>query len=300
MKRAWQSAYALGVPGKEVGLSPKVVVGFEDSSEGRDALRLGAELARADEVELVVAVVLDGLFADQEEIDLAAAPVLEAAKQALGDTQFSAHATSGSAPEALHRLAERGEVDVLVVGSTHRGAAGRILPGGVGHRLLSGTPCPVAVAPRGYATELDPGISVIGVGFDGHLESEEALRYAGTLAQRTGASLLLIGALPPDVRINRIGTEIGPDVRESMRQGLKEALERGERMAPDGVATESVIDEGDPVAVLAGRGVECDLLVVGSRGYGPVRTVLLGGVSGPLMSQAPCPVIAVPRPGTGS
>ncbi|MBJ7348576.1 MAG: universal stress protein, partial [Thermoleophilaceae bacterium] len=38
-----------------------------------------------------------------------------------------------------------------------------------------------------------------------------------------------------------------------------------------------------------------DLLVVGSRGYGPVNTVLLGTVTGKLMRQAPCPVMAVPR-----
>jgi nucleotide-binding universal stress UspA family protein len=54
-------------------------------------------------------------------------------------------------------------------------------------------------------------------------------------------------------------------------------------------------DEGDPADVLASRSHELDLLVVGSRGYGPVRHALLGGVSGELMRIAACPVLVVPR-----
>ncbi|MGH2986310.1 MAG: universal stress protein [Solirubrobacterales bacterium] len=54
-------------------------------------------------------------------------------------------------------------------------------------------------------------------------------------------------------------------------------------------------DEGDPAEVLAARSRELDLLVVGSRGYGPVRQVLIGGVSGELMRRAACPVLIVPR-----
>jgi nucleotide-binding universal stress UspA family protein len=47
--------------------------------------------------------------------------------------------------------------------------------------------------------------------------------------------------------------------------------------------------------VLAERSRELDLLVVGSRGYGPVRQVLIGGVSAELMRRAACPVLIVPR-----
>ena len=43
-----------------------------------------------------------------------------------------------------------------------------------------------------------------------------------------------------------------------------------------------------------------DLLVCGSRGYGPVRAVLLGGVSRRLTAEAQCPVIVVPRGWTAS
>lgn len=56
---------------------------------------------------------------------------------------------------------------------------------------------------------------------------------------------------------------------------------------------------GDPAAVLAEHGVEADLLVVGSRGHGPLRRALLGGVSA-VTGAAPCPVIVVPRSNGGA
>jgi nucleotide-binding universal stress UspA family protein len=49
------------------------------------------------------------------------------------------------------------------------------------------------------------------------------------------------------------------------------------------------------VDALAAASAEIDLLVCGSRGYGPLRSVLVGGVSDRLTRQAPCPVIVVPR-----
>ena len=50
-----------------------------------------------------------------------------------------------------------------------------------------------------------------------------------------------------------------------------------------------------PPSSSASAARELDLLVCGSRGYGPLRSVLVGGVSGRLMRSAHCPVIVVPR-----
>jgi nucleotide-binding universal stress UspA family protein len=53
----------------------------------------------------------------------------------------------------------------------------------------------------------------------------------------------------------------------------------------------------DELSMVADRGV--DLLVCGSRGYGPVRRVLLGTVSSALVRQAPVPTLVVPRADPG-
>ena len=59
--------------------------------------------------------------------------------------------------------------------------------------------------------------------------------------------------------------------------------------------TEPVVAVGAPEEVLAEESQTADLVVVGSRGYGPHRAVLLGSVSGRLVREAACPVIVVPR-----
>jgi hypothetical protein len=61
------------------------------------------------------------------------------------------------------------------------------------------------------------------------------------------------------------------------------------------VHPEPVFCAGDVVRELATQSTGLDLLVAGSRGYGPMRSVLLGGVTGRLMREAACPLIIVPR-----
>ena len=52
---------------------------------------------------------------------------------------------------------------------------------------------------------------------------------------------------------------------------------------------------GDPGRILAEASDDLDLLVVGSRGYGPLHSVLVGGVAGRVVREAACPVIVLPR-----
>jgi nucleotide-binding universal stress UspA family protein len=88
--------------------------------------------------------------------------------------EVTVHAyASGSPAHALHVAAERLGALAVVVGSTHRGPVGHVLPGSVGERLLHGSPCPVAIAPRGYSP--DPlEVTEIGVAFDGSPGAREA------------------------------------------------------------------------------------------------------------------------------
>ncbi len=58
---------------------------------------------------------------------------------------------------------------------------------------------------------------------------------------------------------------------------------------------EEVLEEGDPAEALAARSAGLDLLLLGSRGYGPLRRVLLGGVAGEVIRRASCPVVVTPR-----
>ena len=58
--------------------------------------------------------------------------------------------------------------------------------------------------------------------------------------------------------------------------------------------TGEVLD-GNPADVLRERSADVDLLVLGSRGYGPLRRVFLGSVSSKVLHGSQCPVLITPR-----
>lgn len=283
----------------------KIVIGFDGSEGSEDALRLGTAIAQAESAELVVAAALayDPLLIAAEAYDQALAEhfdqLFAQVEHQLPGVEFVRRELRDASPgQALTDLADAEGTDMIVLGSTHRGKLGRVYPGSVGERLLNGAPCAVAIAPRGYARREHYGLGVIGVGYDGTQESQLALAEAERLAEQLKASLRLIAVVPPvPVTPSRIShTEVG--YTDVLRRHFRDVLDVGASKLGYATAVEAVLEEGDPAAALAAQGVELDLLVIGSRGYGPVRRALLGGVSAEVMRTAPCPVIVVPRAST--
>ncbi|MDN5763897.1 MAG: universal stress protein, partial [Microlunatus sp.] len=179
-------------------------------------------------------------------------------------------------------LAEELTASAIVVGSGADAAIGRLSPGSTSERLLHGAPCPVAVAPRGYRfREVDATVRTVAVAYVDSDEGREALELAASIGQRTGAHLLVLTVTE---RPESVASE----------QLANEAAEA----APGLASSVEVLTGRDVAAALAKRSEhEIDLLVCGSRGYGPVRSVLLGGVSRRLVRTAACPVLIVPRGG---
>jgi len=201
-----------------------------------------------------------------------------------------------SPPHALHQLAEETDASLVVVGSTRRGPIGRVFPGSTGERLLHGSPCPVAIVPAGYRSD-ERELKVIGVAYDGSEESEVALVTASELARRVGATLRMIRIFDT----GQIGTPAlvsGPGYYSEPREAERACREHFDRRVdeqPQGIEIDPMFYAGIPHKELAEQSRAVDLMVVGSRGYGPRRAVLLGGVSHALVREAACPVIILPR-----
>ena len=279
----------------------KILVGYDRSDQADDALVLGKQLADATGAKLVVAGVfpfdpvwtsrVDSAFRKAEE--QYATQVEQAARAVEAEAEAI---PSSSAARGLHELAEEIEADLVVVGSSHRSPLGRALAGSVGTALLHGSPCAVAVAPRGYQDRSAVGITAIVVGFDGSAESGLAVMTGWELARRTGARLKLVSvAVPPIGAAMR--AELDPRrLPEAIGAQLRTSLAEARRTVPEDIEVEATLITGDAAAALkdmAGR--PGTILVVGSRGYGPLRRVLLGSVSTRLVQSAPCPVLVVPR-----
>jgi nucleotide-binding universal stress UspA family protein len=279
-----------------------IVVGFDDSDQGRDALQLGeamrtftgARLAvvSVDEIEPLWGDVLHWGQARREYYET----IFTRARAEVGHEDFDRVSSAGSVPAALTHIAEVEGADLIVVGSSHRGEIGRVLLGSVGARITKGAPCAVAIAPRGYGDRGHPPIGLIGVGYDGRDEARAALLFAASLARQCGARIRLLAVAPVIEKLEpmKIAKTV-PGYARYQHRHLTAELGAAAKEIPDDVDAETALLDGDPVPELANAGVELDLLVIGSRGYGPVRRVLLGGVSHALMGQVPCPLLIVPR-----
>ena len=281
----------------------KIVVGYDSSDQAGDALSLAEALRLPDDGELIIASVEEAepVFCDipewQEQIDAYYEANFAHATDQLGRADFTRRTAGGSVPAGLDYIAEHEDADVVVVGSTHRGKLGQVLPGSVGDRLLAGAPCAVAIAPNGYGRGEHPEIARIGLAYDGEPESRMALGSAVALARQYDAELRVIAVTPTltdEVSPGRIGhTKTG--YIEVLRDHFARLLAAAMAEVPAGVDASSVLLEGDPAREIAAQGVELDLLVLGSRGYGPLRRTLLGGVAREVVKLAPCPVIVLPR-----
>ena len=203
-----------------------------------------------------------------------------------------------SVAHALHTVAREAEAGMIVVGSTGRGRVGRVLPGSTAERLLHGSPCPVALAPHGYTRA---PVDTVAVGFIDTPEGHTALAVAHALAERVGARLRVIAALHPSSGLDVPDPETTPAPRGTELGGrhratVEAALDAAVAALPAGVDVEPELHvDVEPADVLLAVSAHVDLLVCGSRGYGPLRSVLLGGVSRQLVDDAQCPVLVLPR-----
>jgi nucleotide-binding universal stress UspA family protein len=277
-----------------------IVVGVDGRQGGRDALRLAGQLAEAGGGELVAVRV----FPYQHRPALAGSPAVEEEREStqvaldrdladMGMSTARTHVVGDMSPaRALHRMAERERADVLVVGSSHRGAVGRVLGGDVALGSLHGSPCPVAVAPRGIADRDAPPLSRIGVGFDGTPESRQALDAAVALAKSARARLeLLCAAAAPMPLFAEAAYTDGVIVDYHLE--AEELISRTLAQLDVDAIGKAVV--GSPVETLVELTHRVDLLVVGSRGWGPIRRILLGSTAARLIREAACPVLVLPR-----
>jgi len=277
----------------------KLMVGVDGGNGGRDALELARLVGgEAEASVLVVCVVPYGpLPVDFKALDEDAAaeaePLLRKAREQLDGLDVETRAFGGGSPaEVMTGIAEAEEIDLIVVGSPHRGAIGRVLIGSVADNLLHGSPCPVGVAPSGYSAEGHEALRKIAVAFDGAPESKAALHAAEAFAARGNASIEVLTVVAPPAAVPGVTGYVPVDPPDPDRM-LTEAV----NSVDGGIAATGRRLDGPPASTLAGACEEgVDLLVAGSRRYGPAMRVLLGSVSTQLVHKASCPVLVVPRP----
>ena len=142
-------------------------------------------------------------------------------------------------------------------------------------------------------------MSTIVVGVDGSDGARDALRFALEEARLRGVAVRAVAAWHVPVAAYG-GTFVSPDpaLVDRLAPEARRAVERALADAGDvaaGVNVDTVVREGAPAQVLLEEADDAELLVVGSRGLGGFRGLLLGSVSQQCAHHAPCPVVIVPH-----
>ncbi len=198
---------------------------------------------------------------------------LERVAATLGeDHEVSVLAVQGPPASELGATAARLDAVAVVVGSTHRGALGRVLVGDVAAELLHDPSCPIAVAPRGYRAPAR-GLTRLAVAFADTPEGRHALAGAVEIARASGGSVRSFSADP----------------------SARDASDVARELMPTDVPAGAGALAGPPVETLAAATTSMDLLICGTRGLGAVRSILGHSVSRGLAHAASCPVLAIPH-----
>ncbi|MDP9346176.1 MAG: universal stress protein [Actinomycetota bacterium] len=275
-----------------------IVVGVDGHEGGRDALALADRLqAVCGELVAVCAYVSEHVVGHGPQAHLESRTrdevhaELDAELACAGVDAEPLVVPDASAARALHRAAQRHQAALIVVGAGYRGRVGRVVDGDVAASTLHHSPCPVLVAPPRYAQNPGP-LATIGAAFDGSPESRAAVVVARDVAVALGATLRVLTVLEPPGAWTAYPSwehesRQAPAVRAATRTSL-DAL-----VAALGPNVTAELLEGEPARALGRAALDIDLLVCGSRSHGPLARLLLGGTSGRLTRNAPCPVLVL-------
>ncbi|HMH52096.1 MAG TPA: universal stress protein [Candidatus Acidoferrum sp.] len=207
----------------------------------------------------------------------------------------------GTPGDEIVREAHDWDADLVVVGARGLGLVDTWLLGSVSLTVARRVDCAVLVV-KGDRRRL----ANVVVGLDGSGQSLDAGRFVAAWPLDARHSVRLIGVVEPvhfpsstpSVIREQIVSAVR-EVKEERRAELTKALDQLARLFEGhGVTVSRVTPDGHPAEVIGAVAAEpdTDLVVVGARGLGGVKRLLLGSVSENVLRAARCPVLIVKKP----
>jgi nucleotide-binding universal stress UspA family protein len=303
--------------------SARVVVGVDGSPGSRAALvyAFAAAARRGAELEVVATYSIQGVWIGGYPLGVPAVATLRddtesrivglvkqvrddpAVRGVPGTADVATTVVVSVGPAARVLVDASAAADLVVVGSRGRGAVRSVVLGSVALHCVAHARCPVVVVHPAAATTAREHTVVVGV--DGSAASRVALVAGVAEAARLGTDVAVVTTYELVDQWMDLSTVVLPspeEVREEVQRGAEWMLEdvRSEyrtgsgRPAPEGRV---VVTEGPAADVLIRWSADAALLVVGSRGHGEFRELLVGSVALACAMHAAGPVMVVhPQP----
>ncbi len=289
----------------------RILVAFDGSENALRACEVAASLAKAygSEVTVLHAIPSLSVFAAPlagqyyallmeggENLTVKAASIFEKEGEEVRREILQARA---SIVETIVEYASSAKSDLIVAGTRGLGDFRRMMIGSVTSGLVVHAPCSVLVVRMGPSAGEKSQLRRITVAVDGSEHAEKALRTAVDMAKtlRTELTVLHVMALPWAVYSGNAplpGTQFFEGLREA---GEKVTTEAAAVVEKAGISARSVLKEGvgSPVRAITEYAVEegIDLIVVGTRGLGGFKRLLLGSVASDVLHYAHCSVLVV-------
>jgi nucleotide-binding universal stress UspA family protein len=287
----------------------KILCATDFSEQSNRTIPYGVAIAREFEARLYVCHVIDlsvltlygefqidpagqqGRIQDEAEAQLARMPGLEG-------VSWEPLIGMGQPAAEIARIVDEKEVDLVVASTRGHSGLKRLILGSVTQRLMRILPCPLLAVQdleEGFITKPAAGIRLkkILVGCDFSVDSHLALQHGLSLAQEFEAELHLVYVMEAPTYPDFLTP--AEQTQDMVRIDLvKEKL--------DGLVPQEARHWCSPkTAILRGRPYEelvayamtqnMDMIVMGVRGYGMVRTLFMGSTTDRVVRRSPCPVL---------
>ena len=250
-------------------MKQRVIIAYDGSPDGKQALTLGNLLCKTFDAKPVIA------YRGGERVSEM-------------DQGYFSNTGNKSPARGLEMLTDKVRPMAIVVGSPG-GNSDHVTSSSENRRILSTTKCPVAVAPP--ASQALRGFSRICVAVNGHRASYRALDQAASMARFLGVSLRIVSVLES----GSVGRTPNSSLNRARVKRATRILEEAAARVPADVNVELDGLVGDPAERLGEYSNDQDLMVVGSQANRRFGPSLRRGIPAYLMEHARCPLLVTPH-----